>query len=153
MSPEQRRLRQTSALMRLRKVQAQMAVAEFFGRSMDLQRVERRADEHRERYQDQLQKYHKLQAVGLVLDPQLHEARLQCLQSLHTEASNINGELQKAEKRLGEAKAALSSAHVNEHLALRALESSRQAVAEIRAHQERLNMLDAQIAGIDRHGV
>lgn len=134
-------------------MQSQMAGTEVSRRSSALQLAANRAFEHRQLYQDQLGNHRQLQVEGLLLDPLLHEARLHSLQALHIEASKMNGELQQAEKELHEARAALGSAHVNEHLAQRAYESSRQAVVDAANQQEQLSIQDAQLAGMNRHGV
>lgn len=134
-------------------MQSQMAGTEVSRRSSALQLAANRALEHREFYQDQLRNHRQLQVEGLLLDPLLHEARLHGLQAMHIEAAKMNGELQQAEKELHEARAALGAAHINEHLAQRAYESSRQTVADAANQQERLSIQDAQLARINHHGV
>lgn len=153
MQPEQKRLRQMTAVMRLRALQSEKSERVYAHKLKALQESQAALRERREVYDQVLGRYQQQQEQGLVLDPQLHEQRLQGLLVMQKTVAEQQARVGEALSELQDSRSALNEARVDERIAEKAHKSAREVLEQQREQQELIDIFDAQQAGGDRHGV
>ncbi|HLD68741.1 MAG TPA: hypothetical protein VJA19_22210 [Pseudomonas sp.] len=153
MQPEQKRVRQMSAMLRLRALQSEKSELLHAKRLKALQQSQAALRARQQDYAQVLGRYQTQQGAGLTVDPALHEQRLQGLLAMR--AGVLEQETQVAEERrhYQTAKDALSEARVDERIANKAHQSAKDALSQYRNAQELIDIFDAQQAGGRSHGV
>ncbi|MEO4049392.1 hypothetical protein AAFN46_20215 [Pseudomonas sp. CAU 1711] len=153
MQPEHKRLRQMAAVMRLRALQSEKSERAYAQKLKTLQQSQAELSERQDGYDQVLGRYQQQQGQGLVLDPLLHEQRLQGLLSLQGALAEQQTRVGEARSEFQHARSALNAARVDERIAQKAHDCAREALQRLRGQQELIDIFDAQQAGGDRHGV
>ncbi|WP_220815866.1 hypothetical protein [Pseudomonas paralcaligenes] len=151
MQPEQKRLRQMTAIVRLRALQSEKTERAHARKLKALQQSQEVLRERRDDYEQVLSRYQHQQEQGLVLDPLLHEQRLQGLLTMQGAVAEQQARVGEARGEFEAARLALSEARVDERIAQKARECAWESVQRYRSQQELIDIFDAQQAG-DPHG-
>jgi hypothetical protein len=153
MQSEQKRLRQMSAVMRLRALQSEKSERAYAQKLKALQQSQAELREQRDGYEQVISRYQQQQGQGLMLDPLLHEQRLQGLLSMQKAVAEQQAKVGEARSEFQDARSALNEARVDERIAQKAFECAREVLEQHRDQQELIDIFDAQQAGGERHGV
>lgn len=153
MQPEQKRLRQMTAVMRLRALQSEKYERACARKLKVLQESQAALREQRDGYDQVLGRYQQQQEQGVVLDPLLHEQRLQALLIMQKAVAEQQARVGEARNEFQDARSELNEARVDERIAEKAHLSAREMLKQQRQQQELIDIFDAQQAGGYRHGV
>ena len=153
MQPEQKRLRQMTAVMRLRALQSEKSERACARKLKALQESQAALREQRDGYDQVLGRYQQQQEQGLVLDPLLHEQRLQALLIMQNAVAEQQARVGVARNEFQDARSALNEARVDERIAEKAHLSAWEMLEQQRQQQELIDIFDAQQAGGYRYGV
>jgi hypothetical protein len=152
MRPEQKRVRQMSAVVRLRALQSEKSELVYAQQLKALQQSQSTLREKQAGYGQVLERYQRQQGEGLMLDPQLHEQRLQGLLAMHATVLEQESRVDEARSSFQSAHSALNEARVEERIAQKAHTTAKEALARYLDAQELIDVFDAQQAG-GSHGV
>lgn len=153
MQPEQKRLRQMSAVVRLRALQSEKSERLYAQRLKALQQSQATLRSQQRDYEQVLGRYQGQQGVGLMVDPALHEQRLQGLLAMRAGVLEQEAQVAEEQRYYQTAKEALSEAKVDERIANKAHQSAKDALFQHLTAQELIDIFDAQQAGGNHHGI